>query len=225
MIKVAVIGVKAAQKGITNYKKQSSFATAVALTKTAQKSKVALQKEMKRAFKKPSRHTLNSLFVKPAKKSNPTALVGFKDFAPKGTPAGKYLQPQVFGGSRPLKRHEYLLNRAGLLPNGMYTVPGSGYKRIGANRYAQILSDLRASTDKYQNRTDKKGKFFVSRGGRFKRGVYLRQVKKVKPVLIFVDRAIYKPRFKFYETVNDTWKKNFRQEYKKALNKALRTAR
>src|SRR3546814_8034127 len=47
-----------------------------------------------------------SLYVKPATKTRLYANVYFREFASKGTPAVKYLGPEVYGGKRRVKRSE-----------------------------------------------------------------------------------------------------------------------
>jgi hypothetical protein len=83
---------------------------------------------MKRSLDRPMPYTLNSLYLQRATPANQQARVWFKDFAPKGTPAGKYLMPQVHGGERSDKRFERSLQRAGYLQRGKQLVPASGIR-------------------------------------------------------------------------------------------------
>src|SRR5262245_39031822 len=109
--------IKQLTQGLTQVQReQVPFATALALTRTAQVMQAAQITEMQRVFDRPTPFTLNALFVSPATKRRLEASVYFKDFAPKGTPAGKYLRPQIMGGGRNLKRMERLLQGKGLLP-------------------------------------------------------------------------------------------------------------
>ena len=64
-------------------KKQVTFATRVALTRTAQLASANLKHEMRDIFRSPTPYTLSSLFVRPATKTNLTAEVKLKDFAAK----------------------------------------------------------------------------------------------------------------------------------------------
>ena len=61
-------------------RRQLPFATSLALTRTALMVKAAEVEEMKRVFDAPTRFTLNSLFVRPAKKSRLEAVVWVKDY-------------------------------------------------------------------------------------------------------------------------------------------------
>lgn len=209
------------------------FATVVALTKTAQAVRSDLVEEMRRVFDRPTPWTLNSLFLRGATKSNPVATVWFKDFAPKGTAAGKYLSPQIEGGQRRQKRFEKALSR--LVPGlgtTLYAVPGKkcdvdAYGNISRGQITKILSSLRVSNDPTQNaRADRKSRgtrrgerYFVGRpaGGNGPLGVWLRRPDAViYPIIIFVGRAHYRPRFDFYGVARRTVARTFPGEMSKA---------
>lgn len=125
--------------------------TAIALTKTAQHAQKAVIAEMPRVFDRPTPYALRGTRVKPAnyKTGRLEASVEFKTDVSKGTPAEKYLQAEVFGGRRRLKRFEIALQRIGVLPAGMVAVPGEAmrldaYGGIPARSIVQILSYLQA---------------------------------------------------------------------------------
>src|ERR1035441_633525 len=75
--------------------RQLPFATAKALTRTAQLIKAAEVDEMRRVFDRPTPWTLNSVFITPATKDNLIARVWLKQDAAKGTPAAKYLLSEI----------------------------------------------------------------------------------------------------------------------------------
>jgi len=150
--------------------RQLPFAIAVALTRTGQVIKNAEISEMRRVFDRPTPFTLNSLMLRPATKQRQYAEVWFKDFAPKGTPAAKYLLPQVRGGSRSNKRFEGALRHGGVLGRDEYAIPARGapkdsYGNVRRGLYQRILSDLGSSRDASQN-SKGSGKFFVGTIGR-----------------------------------------------------------
>lgn len=212
------------------------FATAKALTKTAQAVQKELKTEMGRVFDRPTRFTLSSLRVKPATKANLTATVHFKD-TPKGTSAGDYLKPQIHGGSRVLKRFELHLQRAGILAPGFYAVPGQGARlnssgNMSPGQITQILSGVKAHPDIYARSSKASGRrnpaplaYFVSRGGHLPYGVWQRIGQTVVPVLIFVREPTYKVRFKFGDVAQKTAAKHWPIEFRRALRDALATAR
>lgn len=237
-------------------RRQIPFATALALTRTAQKVRNAEYAELKAKIDRPTQYTLNSLFITPAKRTNLTARVWLKDEAGKGgTPANKYLGPTVFGGDRNLKRFEVALYRAGILPNGMATVPGAGVTLDGFGNFprpllTQILSYFRAFGEQgYRaNITDKRKRalakgnrkknirgfaYFVLRSprGKLLPGIYRRTDlgafgSEVRPILIFVpDIPNYERRIDWYGVARKTQDAVFDLEFARAVREALATAR
>ena len=141
-------------KKLDTIQRQIPFVIASALTKTAVRVKPEIQKEMTKVFDRPTRYTLNSVFVTPAKKKdeNPTARVWLKDDTAtynRGGNAAEYLWPQIAGGStRALKRFEIRLKNHGLLPPGMFVRPGTGAKldnhgNVNTGQMSAILAHLK----------------------------------------------------------------------------------
>lgn len=225
---------------LDNYQRdQIPFATSVALNRTANLAKDAMVREMVSVFDRPTRYTLNSLYVKPSTKRSLTVMVGFKDFSPKGKAPWSWIGPHVYGGTRESKRSEDLLRAAGILPQGWYIVPGAGARRnafgnISSGQMQQILAGLRASRDPAQNTSkgsrnrNKPKQYFAAIPGRthLKPGVYQRVSQfRIKPVLIFVQSVNYRARLKFEAVVRSTVARHFPREFGKALRDATRTAR
>lgn len=226
---------------------QLPFAISKAVNETAKIVKTREQEEMPRVFDRPTPYTLNSLFMKPGTKRFPIATVWLKDDAGKGTPAAKYLLPQIEGGGRRYKRFERALAARGLLPAGMYVVPGSAakldaYGNMSRGQIVQILSALGAAetvSGFMANRTERskkrKGKrlteYFVGQpgNGRLPMGIWQRITfgfgSAVKPVAIFTDRPNYRQRFRFVQIAQRTVKEVFPDEFSKAYQYAIATAR
>lgn len=127
--------------------RQVPYATSLALNRTAEAVREAIGVEMQRVFDRPTPYTQRALRIQRANKGNLSAHVGFKNEAGKGTPADKYLWPQVHGGSRSQKRSEKALDRIGL-PRG-YVVPGAGaeidaYGNMSRGQIVRLLSYLQA---------------------------------------------------------------------------------
>lgn len=127
------------------YADQMPFAVARALTKTQMLVAQEIYAEMPRVFDNPTAYTLDSVRVQPATKRELFSRVWLKDDTFKGTPATKYLAPQVNGGERSLKRFERALQARGLLPAGMVAVPGSAarmdqFGNVERGQIVQILS-------------------------------------------------------------------------------------
>lgn len=129
--------------------KRLLFATALTLTRVTGRVKAAEQLELRRSLDRPTPWTLNSLFLEKATPERLTARVWLKDerAVSTGTPASRYLTPQIEGGKRTLKSFELALQRAGHMPTGTYAVPGEGAKLDGygnpsLQQILQILSQL-----------------------------------------------------------------------------------
>jgi hypothetical protein len=214
-------------------KTDAPIVTAYALTKTAQDIKAAEVMLMKSVFDRPSRFTLNALYVKPAKKNDLVAVVEFKEgFG--SVPAWRYLGPQVEGGPRQHKSHEKRLIRAGHMKSDEFAVPGKGAKldrhgNLSGSTIERILSQVQAAEQMagYQaNATNsrrskakrrKSGTYFVLRpdgAGRARAsvapGIYLRKnLREIVPVIMFVRAPRYNKRFPFYETARKVFDQRF----------------
>ena len=209
-------------------RKQVPFAAALALTKTAQLVKDAEVRTMQRVLDNPTPFTLKSLYVKTAKKSDLHASVFFKDYVPKGTAAGKYLQPVIKGGGRPLKRSEKLIGRY-KTGAGQHMAPGAGarlnkYGNITKGQIQKALSGIHATTDVAQRSKTDRGFFFGTVHGIT--GIWQRTAAGgVKPFLIRIRQPHYRPIFDFYGVAQRVTKQVFNREFDKALTTALATAR
>lgn len=182
MLTIKFEGLEEAMKWMSDIeKKQLPFATALALTRTAKDVAAKEKEEMASVFDRPTKYTLNSLQVTPAKKQKLEALVWFKN-PPRLGDKEHYLVPQVFGGSRPLKRFEKMLGNRYLMPGA--GAPLDRYGNIKPSFLVQLLSSLGRISERgfAMNRTAKSAKggamrdFFLlqeQRGG-LAPGVYRR---------------------------------------------------
>ncbi len=233
---------------VSNLGKQTLFATAVALTRTAKDVKPALQAEMSRAFDRPTRYTLDSMFLKGATKASLEARVWLKDSWGKGTPAERYLGPQVFGGGRAQKGMERALQAARLMPANYFAVPAAGAQldangNVKRSQIVQILSQLRLQRGAgYESRASGSARsqrtvarqgvtyFAIPTAARgLHAGVYLKRKfalgSAVRPVFLFVARAQYQPLLKFFEVGEKVARERFPGHFEVEMAKAIRTAR
>src|SRR5690606_7438019 len=97
-------------------------ATVQALNWTAADAAEEVQHEMRKVFDRPTPYTIRGVGVWKAKPGSLVAAIGLKGAAGKGTPATKYLAPQVYGGERGMKRFEKALERIDALPPGWRAV-------------------------------------------------------------------------------------------------------
>lgn len=239
------------QRQIAGLGKQLPFTIALAVTKTAQAAKEAVRVEIGKSFERPTRWALNSVYMRPATKQAPVAQVWLKGEYP-GDPFRSFMRPQIFGGTRPQKKFEYLLQRARVLPQGWVTVPGKAakidsYGNQSRAEIVQILSALSAfpqgGTGYSMNRTAASKKrrgaklrdiFFSSpflqqqapNKGRLPWGVWERKRDgTVQCLLFFVRSARYRPRLDFFGVIDRTVARELPKQFAKAATYALRTAR
>jgi hypothetical protein len=194
-------------------------ASIVALNKTSNIARDAIKVDMKRIFSNPTPYALNASRSMFANKATMSSAVLLKDTG-KGTPAERYLGPEIEGGRRELKPFEKALQAKGILPSGMFVVPGKAalLDRYGNQSSAQIVEVLAAvSAFKSGGRVAKavtrralarraraKAKYFVhlgasANGGSGPPGIYkVISTGRVAPVMVFVRAPHYGPRFPFY---------------------------
>jgi len=150
---VITISVKSNIKDLLDHlqllEKDVRTATAIALTRTAWKVRAAEMEEMPRVFDRPVPFTLNSVLVRQATRESLAAKVWLREEGGKGNAPFKFLEPEIVGGPRRMKRFERAM--AGILPPGMMAVPGEGarldaYGNMSAGQIVQILSQLRIQT-------------------------------------------------------------------------------
>jgi hypothetical protein len=233
-------------------RQQAQFAMAKTLTTVAKIAENDIRTEMRDVFDRPNAWTLGGTFVKPATPQSLYSMVKLKDERAAGssTPARKYLQFEIGGGERSLKRFEKALRSAGVLPEGMFAVPGKGIKRdafgnVPAGEIVKLLSYFRAFPEKgYKaNATDesrakiKKGTrargvvYFVGRpgGGKLPLGIWARVRvgtfgSALKPILMFTNTASYAKRFDFEGVVTRTAERTLLPIFRQEFAEALRTA-
>ncbi|HZQ01404.1 MAG TPA: hypothetical protein VFB13_17800 [Reyranella sp.] len=210
-------------------------AMAWTLTEVAKRGRDAVIAEMQRVFDRPTPYTLNSLYVWGATKKKLVAEVVIKDDQNKGTPASKYLAPEIEGGERSFKRFERSLQLAGLLPSGMYAAPGheaplDQYGNMPPQLLVRILSDLRAFPEagyRANRRLSKASTFFVARAGsHLKPGIYWRLPNRMLVCIVaFVRTPHYSVRLAFYPLLQRTAAAEFPRVFPLMWQRALSTDR
>lgn len=228
--------------------RQAPFVAAVSLTRTAKDVQAAIKSEMRNVFDRPTTYALNGTFLKAATKQNLEARVWVKDnpFG-KGTPADRFLLPQIYGRSRGLKGMERILQRNGMMSSGWFAVPAAGAQLDGngnvkRGQITQILSQLRVQSGAgYESRATGSARsnrtiarqgvtyFALSRVRRgLQPGIYLRRKfghgSAIKPVFIFVQSVQYRPRLRFFDVgqavSNAQFPRHFDAEWVKAMTGA-----
>lgn len=134
---------------------------AYAANETAYAALNKYKKEMPRFFDNPTPFTINSMRVEKATRTRIEATVKWKDAASGGNSAGQYLQPEVYGGERRLKKFEAALQGAGLMPKGYRCVPTDEapkdqYGNVPASIQNAILAYLKANPDTQEKKQAQK---------------------------------------------------------------------
>jgi hypothetical protein len=227
-----------AYRKIEEVRKQIPFATALALTKTAQAIKEDLVAGMSSAFSNPTTYTLRSMYVKRAEKTELVASVGVKG-GDTGEGAVRWLRPEIYGGSRQYAL-EAILEPLGLPPAGMYAVPGKAAKlsngHIDINWVRALVSDIAEQgigqargilTSKFKRRKGKTLNYVVlmTKWGKLLPGIYGKRGGSLFPFIIFVRQPKYGARFNFYGIAEATAQRQFPIEFAKAVERSLSTAR
>lgn len=210
-----------------------------ALNMTADQVKQALVDEMIKSFDKPVPYTLAAPYVfKKATKDNLAVHVYLKD-ANRNRRSESYLTTQVQGGGRRMKAFEKALNRIGILPDGMYIIPGKNapldaYGNVSAGFIVQILSYFKAfpegahrsnmsdiKKEKMKKGTKKKLgiEYFILHGRKSNPGIFSRVSygggESIRPIFMFVKQPQYKKRLQWDEVaarvVNENWEKNLKE--------------
>ncbi|MBF0423242.1 MAG: hypothetical protein HQL73_09650 [Magnetococcales bacterium] len=216
--------------------KQVRFAASLALTRTAGVVRDELNREMRSIFDRPNPYTLNSLRIVPSTKQTLEAKVWFKD-----PPSGlHYLEPQVYGGGRQVKRFEKNLHRVGQMPAGWFAIPTSAartdaYGNISVGQLNQILSALRAfpevgylanrTRDPRRAKRNQPEFVVIGPGGSRPPGVYQRWPNGgFARVLAFVPSVSYRKRFDFFGIAQRVVAREMAGQFEKALLEAKASA-
>jgi hypothetical protein len=210
------------------------------LTRTAFAARDDVQAEMRSVFDRPKPFTINSLRVTPATKQTLAAELGFREFG-SGTPAGRYLRPQVFGGQRPHKSFERALG----LPPNRQAMPAKwaeldAYGNISPGQLRAIMSSLQLGPTEqrqgiYGGRSRgrlRRERYFIVPVGRtdtdLPPGIYRTAADGSGPpflVIGFFRAARYKRRLDFFGVGERSVAQHFPAHFLAALAEAMATAR
>ena len=206
---------------------QLPFATAKALTKTAQAVQRAMPEALERALDRPTEFTKRGTFIVPARKDTLQAIVGFKDRQ------AEYMQYQIEGGVRQPKKKalrlpgEVVLNEFGNIPKGTIARLIQAAK---AGKYGAVVKRRLGIGDRRKGAGDL-SLFYGQPAGHptLPVGIWRRlpgRPGRIVPVIVFPKQAAhYRPRFRFREMVERVVRAEFPQQFAVAFDEAMRTAR
>lgn len=233
--------------------KQLKWAHALAVTRATWKAKEEVEKEMARVFDRPTPWVMGGLRLTQATRNNPVASLYFDFWGNKqGVSVEMVLKAEVDGGARHAKRFEVALRRVGVLPPGMFVIPGAGadmdaYGNISPGQIVQIISWFQAFGEQgyranMKDSTKKRawaGRLGKTRGyeyvameagnqGNHAPGIYkrLRFVwgSSLVPVMLFVRTPMYRQRLDFFGIAQRVALESYTQEFPRAVADAERTA-
>lgn len=223
--------------------RRGPIVAAIALTRTGKDVQAAIKDEQRAVFDRPTNYALNGTFLKSATRDRLESRVWVKDDPwGKGTPADKFLGPQIFGGGRGLKGMERMLQANGMMPQGWFAVPGEGADldsngNVRRGQIRQVLSQLkvqhgagyesRATGSQRSNRTiARQGvTYFVLPNGNkgLPPGIYLKRKfahgSAIRPVFIFVQQVQYQQRLRFHQVGQATVEKRFPHHWETEFNR------
>jgi hypothetical protein len=241
---------------LENGQKQARYAAAVALNTCAFNGMREGRKHLEQRLDKPTRWTVSSWYVrKKAKKTDLVAVVGWSDYLAnkRGNAADYYLSQHWNGGRREYKAFEQRLIRAGVMPSGMYAVPGqaaddlkmidrngnmkagvlvailsalSTFTEAGYNGNASTRQARRLSANKMASRLV----YWAGKPGKnTPNGIWVIDEKyskrgRLRPVMVFVRSPNYSKRLDLDGVANKA-KSGFDQAFKLAYAQAMITAR
>lgn len=249
-VNVDATGIAALKARLAGQARQIPYAASRALNATAKAVEAAERRNIQDVFDKPRPTTVTATYVQYSNKSNLQATVGLKERGA-GVPAAEYLHPNIGSSGRQprnYKRSEYMLRQAGILPAGMFTVPGKEakldqYGNMSRGQINQILAYFRtfgqnALNSKRMNMTDKRrGQLAKQQRQYFVVPVSDRKLKlypgiwqetpgrTLAPVLMFVSRPTYRAIYDFGGLAEKVVRRTFGREFDAALAEAIRTAK
>lgn len=242
-IRLDTTGIDRAVKGLELLTDlQFRFAVANAMTTAANAGQAKIKADMSRYIDRPTPFTVNSTYVSFANPNKLRAEVGFKQFATKGTPAGKYLSAMSRGGDRPHKRSEGVLRRAGAIGSSQYIVPrrdwqGDPFGNVPRGTMSMVLSQLKAyrgdlaslnasNSARSRRKRETAGQFFMSPSRRaiLYRAPGAPRSETETAFMVLDDAPNHERRFPIVDILNAEVDRVYPQAIRSSLSEQLRRA-
>jgi alkylated DNA nucleotide flippase Atl1 len=231
-VEITITGLDEARGLVSSFSdRRFNAVIASTLTGTAKAIRESERDAIAQSFASPLSYTNNSPRLKIATATNLQAEVYIADIKGggggggfEGSPAD-YLQAEVQGGARRVKKFEKALQNQGSMPRGWVSVPGpaaklDGYGNMSRSQIIQIIAQLgqdyspgyarviKRSVDARIAKARKSGQiyFAVTKAGQpLKPGVYLRDKRRgPRPVMYFVPQARYRVALRFADVAANT---------------------
>lgn len=228
-------------------KRQIPFATVLMLNELAKSTKKRTEIDIKRNLDRPTNYAQRMMGVKFANKANLTSQVNVRGSVSGGET--KVLGHLFAGGGRKGKGFEGTLVSKGIMPNGMYAMPGEGapldsFGNIRRSFIKQLIDYLTANkvvkkSAQFENRQRKQVKgatssqYFVvnqKKQGGLPLGIWQHigfgSGKALRPIIIFVRKEpVYDRYFNLANAAQQVIARDARFEFDKAMAYAIATAK
>lgn len=262
VISVKIDGMQATLATLSGNQKQIGYAASRALNSLAFDAMRAGRSQMREFLDRPTNYALTAWRVRrKAKPSDLATVVGWSDALSskriqEGQDAGAeyYLAQHWKGGGRKLKAYERHLRQTGILPAGMFTVPGKAATDLGmmdahGNMKPSVIvaimsavggldelgysanATIRQSKRMSANALAKRRTYWVGKPGvNTPLGIWMIDEKfsargRLRPVLIFVRAPKYRARLSIDKIHSQVVTAGWKTAFEKELLAALRTAR
>lgn len=255
MIRVSVDSA-ATRRMLDAGQKHVRYAAMLAINNCAFHAMRAGRKEIESKIDKPTRWTVTSWYVRrKATKQKLEAVVGWSDYLAnkKGEAADYYLSQHWNGGGRKHKAFEKRLIDSGVMPSGLFAVPGKAaedlkmidrFGNMKAGVLVAILSGLgtfneagynanasvRSGKRRAASKTASRHVYWAGKPGKnTPNGIWIIDDKhgargRLRPVMVFVRSPVYAKRLDL-KSISNSAPRNFDVEFAKAYRQALATAR
>jgi hypothetical protein len=240
--------IKEAQRAIDVVsKKQIPYASKLMLDALAESTKKRTETEIKRNLDRPTNYAQRMIGIKYANKASLTSQINVKGSVSRGEE--KVLGHLFSGGKRHGKGFEGALVDKGIMPNGMYAMPGQGapldlygnIKRSFINQLISYLTSFKVAkkSAQFENRQRKQvrgstsAQYFIvnqKQKGGLPMGIWQRigfgSGVSLRPIIIFVRKEpVYSRYFDLARLAQDTITKDARFEFDRAMAYAIATAK
>ena len=213
---IEIKGLDKLQKDLKKLSRQIPYAVMLTLNDLAFDAQKSLSAEIKGGLNARV-NTSKAFLVDKSKKTNLIAIVRMKGDWHK--PA---LQHHYFGGEAEQIKFEQAMISRGYMTDAFSAIP---LKRMGRARYRTVSNATRTGIRSYSKM------FVVPTNNKNKRtkhlhpGIWTRQKRKSKPVILFTKEARYQKRFDMRKTVEKVVKRRAAKYFWKNLDKAMGSAR
>lgn len=213
-------------------KRRLNNAVSTALTRTAKDVQAAEKQAIREQIDRPREFTVNSVAIEPATGEKLFSRVFLKVNQGSGRGAGKYMMPQITGGSGHLRGYEVALQRKGMMPTGWRIAPGGAAKLDNFGNISKgtldavfrnlVLEGPRKPPKRASKRGPMRWFYLLKQRGRLMPGVYIVEgAKGPRQVLRYESSLRFKKRYDFWGVASKTAREKFPEQFNRACQESL----